>query len=80
MNSGAAAQVATATAAMIAALGLDPEGSRRGDKYDFSTADYWKEVRFFGSRAATEARRKLGIPEPAAPWSRERLMAETARR
>jgi hypothetical protein len=66
-------------AEMIAALGLEPEGSKRSQKYDFSTANYWKEIRFFGSRAAQEARAKLGLPEPAAPWSRERLMEETRR-
>lgn len=67
-------------AALIAALGLEPEGRTRGSKYDFTTSDYWKEVRFFGSRAAQEARVKLGLPEPAAPWSRDRLLIETARR
>ena len=74
------AAIRPSRADMIAALGLEPEGSRRSQKYDFSTADYWKEIRFFGSRAAEQARNILGVPEPSSPWSRERLMAETARR
>ena len=64
---------------MIAALGLEPEGRKRHQKYDFSTAEYWKEIRFFGSSAAQKARAKLGVPEPVEPWSRERLMEETRR-
>jgi hypothetical protein len=74
------AAIRPSRAEMIAALGLEPEGRTRGSKYDFPTADFWKKIRFHGSVAAGEARRKLGLPEPAVPWSTEKLHAETARR
>jgi hypothetical protein len=48
-------------AEMIAALGLEPEGHTRGQKYNFSTAEYWDEIQHGTSRAAAKARRKLGI-------------------
>jgi hypothetical protein len=51
-------------AEMIAALGLEPEGRTRGSKYNFSTANCWKKIRFHGGPAAAEARYILGVQEP----------------
>lgn len=30
---------------MIAALGLSPEGKKRGDKYAYTTAEYWRDIK-----------------------------------
>lgn len=49
---------------MIAALGLEPEGRSRQQKYDFTTDEFWKKIRFHQSESARKARVKLGIPEP----------------
>jgi len=49
---------------LIAALGLEPEGTKRGQKYDFTTAEFWHKVRTHSSPAAVRARRVFGLPEP----------------
>jgi hypothetical protein len=64
---------------LIAALGLEPEGRTRGSKYDYTTSDYWKKVRFHDSPAARRARQHFGLPEPAILWSTDKLLAETRR-
>lgn len=46
---------------MIAALGLEAEGKKRSEKYDFSTKEYWNKIRNGTSRADASARRTLGI-------------------
>lgn len=51
-------------AEMIAALGLDPEGRSRQQKYAFTTAEFWQKIRHHKSEAARKARAKLGVPEP----------------
>ena len=50
---------------LIAALGLEPEGSRRSDKYAATTKEFWDKVRHGTSEAAKDARRKLGLGEPS---------------
>jgi hypothetical protein len=77
---GRAATSRLSRAAMIAALGLEPEGSRRSQKYDYTTSDYWKKIRFHDSAMARAARRVFGLAEPTNPWSTEKLLVETARR
>ncbi len=49
---------------MIAALGLEPEGRKRGDKYAYTTAEYWRDIRTRHSEAHRRARKILGVPEP----------------
>jgi hypothetical protein len=51
---------------LIAALGLEPEGRSRGQKYDFTTLEFWKKIQTHNSEAARRARRVLGLPEPRA--------------
>jgi hypothetical protein len=46
---------------LIAALGLEPEGTKRGDKYDFSTKEFYAKVLTGESKAAKRARRILGV-------------------
>jgi hypothetical protein len=46
---------------LIDALGLEPEGKSRGQKYAMTTKEYWHMVQHSDSRAAKSARRKLGI-------------------
>jgi len=46
---------------MIAALGLEPEGKKRSEKYDFTTKEYWDVIRNEDSRSARRARQKLGL-------------------
>jgi hypothetical protein len=47
---------------MIAALGLDPEGSSRQQKYAATTAEFWSRIRNGSAPSAEEARKKLGFP------------------
>jgi hypothetical protein len=51
---------------LIAALGLEPEGRTRGQKYAFTTTEFWKKIRMHHSEAARNARRVFGLPEPGA--------------
>lgn len=48
-------------AEMIAALGLEPEGRSRMQKYAATTAEYWRRIRHGGAPTDVAARRKLGI-------------------
>ena len=48
-------------AEMIAALGLEPEGRTRGQKYAFSTSEFWTKIRTHDSEAARKARATLGV-------------------
>ena len=48
-------------AELIAALGLEPEGHTRGQKYNFTTDEFRRKVAFSAVQAAVEARRRLGI-------------------
>ena len=49
---------------LIAALGLEPEGRGRGNKYAATTGEFWHTIRTAHSVAARRARRVLGLPEP----------------
>jgi hypothetical protein len=49
---------------LIAALGLEPEGRTRMQKYAFTTAEFWRKVRTHHSKAARRARRVFGLSEP----------------
>lgn len=51
-------------AEMIAALGLEPEGRGRGNKYAYTTAEYWRDIRNRKSDAHRRARKHFGLPEP----------------
>ena len=48
-------------AELIAALGLEPEGHTRGQKYNFTTDEFRRKVAFSAVQAAVEARHRLGI-------------------
>lgn len=52
-------------AQMIDALGLEAEGSKRSDKYNFATANYAQKIAREHSIAAVRARKKLGLEEPS---------------
>ena len=49
---------------LIAALGLEPEGRGRGNKYAATTSEFWHKIRTAHSVAARRARRVFGLPEP----------------
>ena len=49
---------------IIAALGLEPEGRGRGNKYAATTSEFWHKIRTAHSVAARRARRVFGLPEP----------------
>lgn len=49
---------------MIHALGLEPEGHTRGDKYAYTTAEYWHDIKHRHSEAHRKARKHFGLPEP----------------
>lgn len=51
-------------AEMIAALGLEAEGRGQQNKYNFSTAEFWKKIRTHHSEAARRARARFGLSEP----------------
>ena len=46
---------------LIAAIGLEPEGKTRGSKYDFSTAEYVKEILTGTAPRYVKARKKLKL-------------------
>jgi hypothetical protein len=48
---------------MIAALGLDPEGPHRNDRYAATTKEFWHKVQHGTYPAAAKARRTLGIED-----------------
>jgi len=50
-----------ARADLIAALGLEAEGKTRGQKYDFSTKEFWERVKREDSPRAKRARKELGV-------------------
>jgi hypothetical protein len=54
---------------MIAALGLEPEGSKRGQKYAATTAEFWSRVRNGSAPSAVKARNVLKIEHPFIPGS-----------
>jgi hypothetical protein len=54
---------------MIAALGLDPEGRKRGQKYAATTKEFYSRVCHGSAPSVIEAREKLGIEHPYIPGS-----------
>lgn len=52
-------------AEMISALGLEAEGSKRGDKYDYTTSEYAGKIANSIFPSAARARKKLGLGEPS---------------